>query len=292
MKLRSTSRPAEQTLGFGEWSSLRYHLILAYDGPVPAGTRRGTFSNENEVCWLLRRGTVRLESAAGTVTAGPGRWVLVGRSVRRQVFSADAEVLSLHFKLTWPGGEPVLRQDAPRVIQAREHPKLERTAVPLTRRLGELMPQAGLALPGMPCSLKRYFQIQNLLPVWLAAYVEMQEQLGNFPCRPGMFDERVMRVAAALDREPLDGGFPEAVTRKSAGVGRSQINGLFTRALGMTPRKYFEDRRREEARSQLRHTRRSVKQVAFALGFRHESHFSLWFKRQEGVSPAAWRLRE
>ncbi|HEY9250532.1 MAG TPA: helix-turn-helix domain-containing protein, partial [Rariglobus sp.] len=37
---------------------------------------------------------------------------------------------------------------------------------------------------------------------------------------------------------------------------------------------------------------RSVKQVAFALGFRHESHFSLWFKRQEGVSPAAWRLRE
>ncbi|MDR1282827.1 MAG: helix-turn-helix transcriptional regulator [Opitutaceae bacterium] len=280
---------SERTLKFRDWSCLRYHLVLAYDGPVPEETRRGSFRNEKEACWLVRRGGVKLYSGARSLTAGPGQWVLVGRSLRRQVFSDDAEILSLHFHLAWPGGEPVVRQEACRVIDAADEPALERAARPIVRRLQKVIPQAGLFLPDQPCSLERYFQVQNLLPVWLAAYLNAQERLGNFPCRPGVMDERVLQAVSELERQPLNEGFPDERLRRCVGVGKSQLNELFNRALGKTPRRYFDERRLEEARSLLRHTRRSVKQVAFALGFRHESHFSLWFRRHEGKPPSAWR---
>lgn len=281
----------EQSLEFRDWACLRYHLIWGYDGPIPAESRKGRFRSEDESCWLIRRGRVRLKTEAGEVTAGPGRWVFVGREPRAQTFSEDAELLSLNFRFAWPGGEPVLRQAGPLVVEAADHPRLERAALPLIRELGRLAPRAGLRLPMLRCSLKLYLQIQNLLPIWLAAYVEAQERRGNRPRRPGPLDERVMRAAATLDRQPLAAGFPAGLLRRESGVGRSRLNELFLRAVGRTPRRYFDDRRGEEARSLLRHTGRSVKQIAFELGFRHESHFSLWFKRREGASPLAWRTR-
>lgn len=286
------TRLSERTLKFRDWSCLRYHLILAYDSEVPEGAQRGSHQTENESCWLLKQGSVKLVSEGRSLRAGPGQWVFVGRARRWQEFSDDAKILSLHFQLSWPGGESVVQQGACQILDAADEPALERTATPLVRRLETVIPKAGMLLPDQPCSLERYFQVQNLLPVWLAAYMGAQERLGNYLCRPGMMDERVMQAVAELNRQPLDAGFPEPQLRQCVNVGKSQLNELFTRALGMTPRRYFDERRLEEARSLLAHTKRSVKQIAFALGFRHESHFSLWFRRHEGKPPTVWREHE
>lgn len=283
------TRLSGRTLRFRDWSCLRHHLVLAYDDAVPESAKNGRFENDHEACWLLRRGSVRLFSGGRSVTAKAGEWVFVGRALRRQVFSDDARVLSLHFQLAWPEGGPVLRQEECRVLRAADHPELERAARPIVKRLEQVLLKAGLFVPEERCSLTRYLEVQRLLPAWLAAYLGVQEKLGNHPCRPGATDERVLRAVEELDRHPLDTGFPEEGLRRAAGLGKSQLNELFARALGRTPRRYLDERRLEEARSLLRHTGRSVKQVAFALGFRHESHFSLWFKRQEGRAPSVWR---
>lgn len=44
-----------------------------------------------------------------------------------------------------------------------------------------------------------------------------------------------------------------------------------------------------EARRLLFHTQRSIKEIAFDLGFADASYFSRFFKRQTGLSPAAYR---
>ena len=33
----------------------------------------------------------------------------------------------------------------------------------------------------------------------------------------------------------------------------------------------------------------ALKEIAFALGFRHPPHFTVWFKKQTGTTPTAYR---
>ena len=215
--------------------------------------------------------------------------MFVASPTRHQAFTADAEIMSLHFELSWPGGESVIDRTRNLVVPSTQVPALEETAMRVVRVMRRHFPRASAFLATECCDRPLYLRLQGLLPSLLNAYLDTQEALGNPASLRGGRDARVLHGVAELDRVPLDRrvGQPEIAAR--LGLSRSHMDALFTAHLGMTPRRYLERRRLETARHLLVRTDKSVKAVALELGFKHESHFCLWFKRLHGTRPSALR---
>jgi AraC-like DNA-binding protein len=57
----------------------------------------------------------------------------------------------------------------------------------------------------------------------------------------------------------------------------------------MTAQVWLERRRLDAARQRLVSEDTPLKEIAFALGFRHPPHFTAWFKRHTGMTPTAFR---
>lgn len=297
MKTKSThgSAPASASASlsmrqsFADWSCLRYGLVWAYEGGVLPASRNASATQNNYSCWLIRQGEVSVRTGRRSVTAGPGQWVFVARPSRHQHFSDDARILSVHFHCAWPGGEPLIEQQYSRIFDAALHPRLEREAMPIVRAVRRHFPRASSRLQTELCDLPVFLTVQNMLPRWLAAYVEAQAAFGVYPARLSAIDLRVREALAELDRHPLSQKFsePEWVSRST--LGRSRLSALFTRATGMTPRRYYEQRRLDSARQLLEHTATSLKEIAADLGFQSASHFSHWWRKHSGDSPSALR---
>ncbi len=274
---------------FQDWASVRHGLMWAYEGRVQSMGRTGTWTHADPSCWLVRKGRVTVTAGGKRVTATAGQWVFVATPTRTQRFSDDAEILSVHFQFSWPGGEPVIEQPRSVVFDAADAPELEAAARPLVRLVAKYFPNSTAFLPAERCTFSLYLRVQNLLPRWLSAYLDTQAGLGVYPKRVGAMDDRVVQLISELDRHPLNQKFSEKELTTRVGLGRSQMNGLFTQATGLSPRRYYERRRREASERLLTHTRTSLKEIAFDLGFGSESHFSHWFRRHTRVSPSAFR---
>lgn len=65
---------------------------------------------------------------------------------------------------------------------------------------------------------------------------------------------------------------------------------VFRTSFGMTPHRYVLHSRIERAAHVLRvQPERSITDIALAMGFSSQAHFTLAFRRQIGVTPACWR---
>jgi AraC-like DNA-binding protein len=71
-----------------------------------------------------------------------------------------------------------------------------------------------------------------------------------------------------------------------------QFKRLFKQQFDLTPLQYWERRRLESACLRLEADSLPIKAIATSLGFRGQSHFTVWFKRRAGVSPRHHRSRE
>ena len=76
---------------------------------------------------------------------------------------------------------------------------------------------------------------------------------------------------------------------RTVGVGPSQLAHGFRERLGTTPGEYLRRLRIEWAADQLRDGGSTVAEIALRAGFYDQSHFTRVFRRQYGVTPAAWR---
>ena len=291
MKPASPTSSEGQTLSFSDWSSLRYHLYHAYEGPVWPAARTGVYSQpEPDVsCWLLQKGRVTLTSGRKSLTARTGDWAFVTSGERHQAFSDDARLLSLRFHFSWPGQVAAVKFSRNLVFPAKDFPQLERAARPLIRHVQRRFPEAAAFLPQENCTMNDYLRVQNLLPMWLTAYLQALEKLGISPHRAKHLDDRVIQGIQELDRHPLHQRFSETSLLVQVGLGRSQYDALFVEAMGVTPRRYLELRRLESARNLLAHSKTPIKEISFHLGFRHASYFSLWFTKHQGISASGYR---
>lgn len=73
------------------------------------------------------------------------------------------------------------------------------------------------------------------------------------------------------------------------GMSQSTLNRLFLNTLGMSPYQYRIACKIEAAREYLQHTGRSVKEIAYQLGYCSQFYFAAEFRRMTGVSPTRYR---
>jgi len=100
---------------------------------------------------------------------------------------------------------------------------------------------------------------------------------------------------------PLITGVRKAITGSSAkppsvgelakhvGISPNYLSSLFHLETGQTLRRFIDADRAEKAKPLLTETRKSIKQIAYGLGFADPSHFSHVFRRVVGISPSAFR---
>lgn len=74
-----------------------------------------------------------------------------------------------------------------------------------------------------------------------------------------------------------------------AGLSRMHFAAQFRAATGYRPREYLLKHRIEHAKSLLTTTQRPLAEIALAVGFSTQAHFSTVFKRISGETPARWR---
>ena len=78
----------------------------------------------------------------------------------------------------------------------------------------------------------------------------------------------------------------------SVHLSRSRCIHLFREAYRITPYNYYLSMKLELAQSMLYHTNLSIQIISERLGFPCYEHFSAFFKKQTGISPAQYRKRD
>lgn len=76
-----------------------------------------------------------------------------------------------------------------------------------------------------------------------------------------------------------------------AGLSATHFNRRFRQLVGMPPTAYLQALRIQEAQRLLVETREGLGQIAQAVGFYDQSHFTRCFKRSTGIAPLGYRRR-
>ncbi len=104
----------------------------------------------------------------------------------------------------------------------------------------------------------------------------------------GFADPHIARALAAFHRTPTTAWTVAALARE-AGLSRTGFAERFSERLGLTPMAYVTSWRMQIAREALVARGLSVAEAAELSGYASESAFSRVFKKEIGVSPAAFR---
>ncbi len=272
-----------------EWASLHAHLVWVYDGAVSPEGRKGLVRSDHLTAWLIRRGRVEVTARGRQFHATAGQWLFPPPGERRQSFSADARILSVRFRARWPTGEDFFQEGLPQALPARRHPELLRTAAPLARFVRDHFPGATNNLMQQPATLAAHLHLQTIFARWFEAIVTTLIRAGLLPSRMGAMDPRLLTAVRALDGAPLIARMSESKLAAFASLSVSQLNRLFVRQFGVSSLGYFERRRFQHAIALLESSPRTVKEIAFELGFSSLPHFSAWFRRRQGMPPRAFR---
>lgn len=274
-----------------EWSYVHTELHWIYDHAVPKDFHDCFIENRRKGsgAWLVRKGRARIKSAAGQWTAGPGMWVFTPTEPFHQYFSADAHILSLNFLCHWPTGEHVLSNPDALVVPSAEHPALERKAVQLERMVRRHLPDADRRYYSCFSDYELFLTFHTHFLQWLTAWFKVQQQQGTTLTRLSADDDRLLRAVRCLNTSPLSEGIPHEALHRESGLGEAHLNRLFLAEYGMTLRKSWEQRRLAQAKSYLETSTTRVKEIAYSLGFKSDSHFMLWFKQNTGMRPKEYR---
>lgn len=164
--------------------------------------------------------------------------------------------------------------------------------------------EQGRAVPWLEDTLRSLKQeLMELRPGWqnvithLSHVVFGQAVRAHFMTLPtdgpsGWFralaDPELASAIGAIHAQPADPWTVQTLA-EVASMSRSAFAARFTAAIGESPLQYLTHARMRKARELLRDNRVGIKSIASAVGYANESAFSSAFKREVGVSPAAFR---
>jgi AraC-like DNA-binding protein len=98
-----------------------------------------------------------------------------------------------------------------------------------------------------------------------------------------------IRDSADLIRERCAENWRLTEMAELAGYSPYHYNRLFHETMGRTPMAYLNEARIMQAKRLLVSTRSSVKEIAFACGFKQSGYFVTRFRKQEGMTPTRYR---
>lgn len=106
-------------------------------------------------------------------------------------------------------------------------------------------------------------------------------------------DLQAMTITKAADylRENLRQNVQMADLASLTGMTVAGFRRTFEKIYGVSPKRYQQMSRMQEAKWLLSATEKDMNEIAGQVGFSRLHSFSLWFKEQEGVSPTQWRKR-
>lgn len=281
-------QPPAPKLPTAVWRTLRCDWLWVYRGPVP---QCDVWSAEIPVpagVFFVERGEVRIQADGREIRVPRGQAFFSSPHLRRHWFAPGTSLLSVGFRSQWPDGASLFR-DALNFTAAT--PALRRA----TRRLFNSIHGTNKivtyrqATEAVACSATDWIAREAAFAAWFVVWIETLQQLGVQPALPPRASRRrVDQLVAWLQALPPDQtnpglppGFP---------IGRRRAEQLLQQHLGTGMRAFMERRRLDVARERIMADQHTLKEIAFALGFRHASHFTAWFRRQTGVSPSAYRL--
>lgn len=279
-------------LSLHEHACLRAELIWIYDHtPGKLSETVDRMRDRGNWAWFLRRGKLTLKTADAARHLRPGDWLMLPEGTTTHSFSADARLLSVHFRCQWPSGENLLVAPDGLQIKGALHPGLERKAVRLEKCLRGYFPDVPShhVYQRQVTGYTQFLRLQTLFLTWLEEWVDACAGHGANWSRLRQGDDRLLRVVRLLNESPLVDGFPGPLVVKKTGLGMVQLNRLFVREFGLTTRKYWERRLFQVAQDSLIDPALPVKELAYRLGFRSDSLFVNWFRRRSGTSPGRFR---
>lgn len=273
-----------------DWAHLKTELYWVYEGKVNVRFRTQRQDEyKNHPAYLIRKGTLTVQTESGTVTGHAGDWVLPGDTIVGREFSDDAEILSIRFAIDWPDGKPCLDWDATLVFASADFPELEEKAVHMLEIIKGIMPEPSPRFLFSRGDLRDHLRIRENYIAWLRCLMEIIGKISHSSLRLERMDERVFEAARLMDRHPLDMEFNDKDLADAVHLSVSQLDRLFSKEFGQTPKQYLDSRRIERAKDQLRRSSIPIKQLAFDLGFNSLSYFSRWFSAKTGKSPREFR---
>jgi len=287
---KATPRRAFHVDPLENWNDLRVHLAWAYEGrPQNA---HWVIPVTMISAWLIRRGHVDLTFDGKKKRYKAGSWVFPRMEKGRQDFSDDAAILSVRFNAQWPTGDYLFDRSRTIAFPVDEAPRLARIGERLVRFVARTFPGTTVYLPLVNAAdPDHYFEMQRLLYGWIAEYTSAMKRQGLRPNTIGHLDSRVRHAIHLMESQPLSRPLRERDVAAESGLSVAQLNRLFATSLGYSPAEYREQRRIETARQALLESDRSVKSIAYDIGFSSLPHFSAWARKKLGASPRELRQR-
>ncbi|MCF7787932.1 MAG: helix-turn-helix domain-containing protein [Prosthecobacter sp.] len=281
-------KPKAIHLSAAVWRSLRHEWLWVYRGPVP---QCEVWSAEIPVpagVFFVERGEVRIRADGKETLVPRGQAFFSSPKLRKHRFVADTCLLSVGFRSQWPDGTSLFR-DA--LNFAAKTPALRKA----TQRLFSSIHGAKKvvtyrqAIEAAMYSASGWAAREAAFAAWFAVWIETLEQLGVQPApQVRASRRRVDQIVAWLQALPLDQTTPSLPPNFPIGSRRAEQ--LMQQQFGSGMRMFMERRRLDVARERIVADHDTLKEIAFALGFRHASHFTAWFRRHTGVSPSEYRL--
>ena len=270
------------------WRSLRHEWLWVYRGPVPVC---GVWSAEIPVpagVFFVEQGEGRLRADGKEFAVKRGEAFFSAPGPRRHWFAPGTRLLSVGFRCQWPDGQPVFRTA---LNFAAKSPKLRKTTLELFRRVhrGRKVVTYRDAVKPASHPLASWSAREAAFQAWFAAWCDVLHDNG-IEAEPRLAKgrrSRVNQLVAWLDSLPLDQSTPSLPP--NFGLGPRRADQLLQQQLSTSLRGHWDRRRLDAACERLLMDHRTMKEIAFELGFRHASHFTAWFRRQVGVSPSEYR---
>ncbi len=120
----------------------------------------------------------------------------------------------------------------------------------------------------------------------------MARHLGRSPSRlhrSGGLDSRALSRVLQMMHDRLDEDVTLDDLADEAGLGVSAFGRAFRKSLGLPPYRYFLAVRLHRARELLARSDLALAEIAGAVGYADQAHFTAAFTRETGVSPGRWR---
>ena len=178
------------------------------------------------------------------------------------------------------------------LFSGSEYPELKRCAARLARLVrGQFPDSASYKLQfDQPLDGRIFHRIQAGFQAWLENWLDACFRQGLGWNRLRSSADRLLQAARVLNAPPLDQSFPRIALLERCHLSEVHLTRLFSGAFGLTPRKYWDRRRMEFARTCLETSLMPVEEIAWRCGFCSDAHFAVWFRRLTRRRPGQFRV--